>query len=315
MVHFAAVIRDGLREGRSVAEQRHIIAGKEYRSSVARYGDGATYQYCILSSSDRTTADDVVSALFSFPVSNVPGLIARIYAVPKDECSTGIELFQEANETVTVRVGGNDALRCPSAEWSKPCPPEPQDSNLQLQGGVGQKRGSAHERECVVLLSWRAIARASVTSKLHVTYQFPNMPYQTSIVHLSPNTATAMLNARTLELTLFVRGDPLFPRIAVLRWGAREGERADEQEAAELRSATTLISGANWDKYKFTDDRVLKAITRFVTLAGVGLADLYYTNLPRTSGKRASVLCTTTESTISSGRKLVTSCHETNPRR
>jgi hypothetical protein len=314
MVHFAAVVR----EGRSVAEQRLTIAGQEYRSSVARYGDGATYQYCILSSSDKTAADDVVSALFSFPVSNVPGLIARIYAVPKDECATGIELFQEANETVTVRVGGNDALRCQSAEWSKPCPPEPQDTNLQLQGGVGYRRKSSHERECVVRLSWRAIANAAearVTSKLHVTYKFPDKPYQTSIVHLSPNTATALLNARTLELTLLVRADPSFPRIAVLRWGARDGERADEQEAAELRSAITLISRANLSTNNFTDVRVTNALERFETLAGVGLADLYYTNLPRPSGKPASVLCTTTESTVSSGRKLVTSCHETNPRR
>ncbi len=310
MVHFAAIVR----EGRSVAEQRHIIAGQEYRSPVARYGDGATYQYCILSSSDKTAADDVVSALFSFPVSNVPGLIARIYAVPKDECATGIELFQESNETVTVRVGGNDALRCQSAEWSKPCPPEPQDTNLQLQGGVGYRRKSSHERECVVLLSWRAISGASVTSKLHVTYKFPDKPYQTSIVQLSPNTATALLNARTLELALFVRGDPSFPRIAVLRWGARDRENY-EQEAAELRSAITLISRANLSTNNFTDVRVTNALERFETLAGVGLADFYYTNLPRPSGKPASVLCTTTESTISSGRKLVTSCHETNPRR
>ena len=101
----------------------------------------------------------------------------------------------------------------------------------------------------------------------------------------------------------------------MLRWGARDRERPGEQETSELRSAITLISRANWDKSNFTDDRVLKAITRFETLAEVGLADLYYTNLPRQSGKPASVLCTTNESTISSGRKFVTSCHESNQRR
>ncbi len=71
----------------------------------------------------------------------------------------------------------------------------------------------------------------------------------------------------------------------MLRWGARDSVRSDEQEAAELRSAITLISRANLITNNFTDFRISKA-----------------TNLQ--IGKPEQVRCTT----VSAGRKFVTSC-------
>ena len=292
MVHFAVVVRDGS----GVGAQRHIIDGKEHRGALARYGDGTTYQYCLLSSSDSTAADDVVSALLSFPVSTVAGPIARIYAVPKDECATGIEIFQEANETLTVRVGGNDAVRCPSAAWSKPCPPEQADTNLGLRGGVGVKYSNkgSYERECLVRLTWAAKDYGSPASYLKVTYRFPDQPYQTSEVALGVNAALALLRAQTLELTMHVRAEPSFPRVAVLRWGARRSASNVDLQVDELQKAVEFARG------EVNDGR--NTLTRLGALAAVDSADYYYRQIYR--GK-PQVRCTLP---AQSGRKVVTSC-------
>jgi hypothetical protein len=297
MVHFAAIVRD---DG-NYAAQRHIIDGKEHLAQkVDRYGDGPTYQYCILSSSDKTAADDVVSALFSFPVGNVPGLIARIYAVPNDACSTGIELFQEANGTVTVRVGGNDALRCESAEWSKPCPPEPADTNLQLHRGVRNNIGGSYDRECLVRLSWTARGYGSPVSSLDVTYKFSDIPYQSSKVALGVNAAVALLNARTLELTMYVRTEPSLPRVAVLRWGANFTASHGPLEVVELQNAIEFASRELKDRDK------RNTLIRLRELAAIDSALRLY----EPKGGPVRVRCNTV-SDASSGHKQVTTCNYT----
>jgi hypothetical protein len=234
-------------------------------------------------------------------VSNVQGPIARIYAVPKGECATGIELFQEANGTVTVRVGGNDAPRCESATWSKPCSPEPADTNLQLQRGVWNTRGGSYERECLVRLTWGASDYGRPVSYLKVTYKFSEMPYQSSKVTLGINATSALLRARTLELTMYVRTEPSFPRVAVLRWGANITASNEHLEVVELQKAVEFASR----ELKERDKR--NTLSRLREFAAINSASAHY----EPNGGPVRVRCTNTVSDVSSGRKQVTACNYT----
>ena len=303
---FAAIVRP---ESSSVAVQK--VAGHP-PFDVARGGDNSTYQYCVFYSDDKGSGNDVVSALLSFPVVATPGPVARIYAVPKYECATGIEIFQESQGKLTVRVGGNDATRfeCESKKklTGSACPREP-DSDLELRGSGDHSKKASHQRECVVRLSWNAKAKSDGNaSYLLMTYQFPEMPYQTSFVNLSPNAAIALLNARVLELTMYAAVDRAFPRIAALRWGARGTGNEELREIEHLKKATELarqrVQPLNLGN--FTDYRVsnaLKAAGRFELLAEVLWAHTFYAN--KFEGKGNLVQCTTQDS---SGNRVITTC-------